>query len=261
MIGALQWMVTIGRFDIFTAVMTMSGCRVGRREGHLERVKRIYGFSPKMLHSAIFVQTVNPDYSNLPELEHDWSRSVFGEVTEMIPQEAPDPLGKDITLTHYVDATLMHDIITGQSVTGILRMINKTPLDCYSKKQTTVETATYGSEFVAAQICVEQIIDLQSTLCYLDVQIKIKSYMFGDNQSVVDSSMKVNAKLYKQYTTLWFHRVCEVIASGMVGFYFIPGEINPADNLHKHWGYLEIWRQLYALLFWKGDNGDFQDQE
>jgi hypothetical protein len=36
MIGSLQWIVTIGRFDIHTAVMTMSGFRVAPRVGHLE---------------------------------------------------------------------------------------------------------------------------------------------------------------------------------------------------------------------------------
>jgi hypothetical protein len=261
MIGALQWMVTIGRLDITTAVMTMSGFRVAPRNGHLERVKRIYGYLSKMRHSAIRVRTDEPDYSDLPDMEHDWSRSVYGEISELIPQDAPDPLGKMVTLTHYVDANLMHDTISGRSVTGILHMINKTPLDWYSKKQATVETATYGSEFVAARICVEQIIDLRNTLRYLGVPIRSKSYMFGDNKSVVDSSMQVYAKLHKRHNMLSFHRVREAIASGMIGFYFIPGDINPADILSKHWGYSQIWYQLRALLFWKGDTGDLNNQE
>jgi hypothetical protein len=45
---------------------------------------------------------------------------------------------------HYVDANLFHGLITGRSVTGILHLVNKTPIDwyVYSKKQATVETAT-----------------------------------------------------------------------------------------------------------------------
>ena len=144
-------------------------------------------------------------------------------------------------------------------MTGILHLVNKTPLDWYSKKQATVETATYGSEFVAARTCVEQIIDLRNTLRYLGVPIRSKSYMFGDNKSVVDSSMQINAKLHKRHTMLSFHRVREAIASGMIGFYFIPGDINPADILSKHWGYAQIWAQLKALLFWKGDTGNIDD--
>jgi hypothetical protein len=103
----------------------------------------------------------------------------------------------------------MHDVTTGKSVTGILHLINKTPLDWYSKKQATVETATYGSEFVAARICVEQIIDLRSTLRYLGVRVREKNYMFGDNTSVVDSSMGLQAKVHKRHTMLSFHRVRE----------------------------------------------------
>ena len=72
-----------------------------------------------------------------------------------------------ITIT-YEDANLYHDMmITGRAVTGILHMINGTPVDWFSKRQDTVETATYGSEFVAARIATEQIIDLRTTLSYL----------------------------------------------------------------------------------------------
>ena len=88
-----------------------------------------------------------------------------------------------------MDANLFHDALSGRSVTGILHMMNATPIDWYSKKQATVETATYGSEFVAARVCVEQVIDLRNTLKYLGVPICKKSYMFGDNESVVNSSL------------------------------------------------------------------------
>ena len=80
-----------------------------------------------------------------------------------MPEDAPLPFGKQVTLTHYVDANLFHDALSGRFVTGILHMMNATPFDQYSKKQATVKTATYSYEFVAARICVEQIIDLQNT--------------------------------------------------------------------------------------------------
>ena len=69
-----------------------------------------------------------------------------------------------MTLTHYVDDSLLHDILTGRFVTAYLNFMNGTPIDWYSKKMATVETATYGAEFVAAKTCVEQIIDLRNTL-------------------------------------------------------------------------------------------------
>jgi hypothetical protein len=68
--------------------------------------------------------------------------------------------------------------------------------------------------------------------------------------------MGLHAKLHKRHTMLSFHRVREAIASGILGFYFIPGEINPADILSKHWGYTQIKERLKSLLFWKGDTED-----
>jgi hypothetical protein len=159
MIGALQWIVTIGCFDIHTTVMTMTGFHMTPRVGPLNRLKHIYGYLLKMKHASIRIRTEEPDYSNLPGIVPDWTYSVYGKVEELLPEGAPYPLGNHVTLSHYVDANLMHDISTCRSVTGILHLVNKTPIEWYSKKQATVETATYGSEFVTAGICVEQIID------------------------------------------------------------------------------------------------------
>ena len=82
--------------------------------------------------------------------------------------------------------------------------------------------------------------------------------MFGDNQSVVNSSIQVHGKLHKRHTMLSFHRVREAIASGYVTFHFISGDMNPADILSKHWGYAQVWTRLKALLFWKGDTADIK---
>ncbi len=147
-------------------------------------------------------------------------------------------------------------MITGQSVTGILHLANKTPINWYSKKQATVITATYGSKFNAACICVDQSVDLRNTLHYLGVPVCKKVNMFGDNKSVVDSSTVPHAKLHKHYNALSFHQVREAIAGAIIGFYHINGDKNPANILSKHWGYRQIWKLLQPLLFWKGNTKD-----
>jgi hypothetical protein len=75
------------------------------------------------------------------------------------------------------------------------------------------------NSFIAARVCVEKLLFLHNTLRFLGVLVREKSYMFGDNKSVVDSSMQLNAKLYKRHTMLSFHRVREAIAAGMLGFF------------------------------------------
>jgi hypothetical protein len=135
MIGALQWIVTIGCFDIHVAIMTMSGFRMAPRVGHLNRLKRIYGYLLKMKHASIRIRIEEPDYSDLPDNVPDWTYSVYGKVEELLPEGASDPLGNHVTLSQYVDANLMHDISMWRSVTGILHLVNKTPIEWYSKKQ------------------------------------------------------------------------------------------------------------------------------
>ena len=88
-----------------------------------------------------------------------------------MPIDAPPALGKHVQLSHFVDANLHHDALTGRSVTACLHFANGTPIDFFSKKQATVETATYGSEFIAARTCVEQIIDIRNTLRYVGIPI------------------------------------------------------------------------------------------
>jgi hypothetical protein len=155
-----------------------------------------------------------------------------------------------------VDANLYHDFVTGRSLTAVLHLINQTPFDWYCKKQTTVETATFGSEFNAARSAVDQIVDIRSTLRYFGVPIKGKTHMFGDNQSVVTNSTIPHSVLNKRHQALAYHRVREAVASDMISFHHIDGTKNPADIMSKIWGFQQVWPQLKALLFWRGETKD-----
>ena len=99
--------------------------------------------------------------------------------------------------------------------------MNHTPIDSYSKRQATVETATYGSEFIASITATEQIIDLWHTLRCLGVPIKTKSYLFGDNRSVGSSSTLPHSSLGKRHNILAYHRVREAIASKIIAYHWI----------------------------------------
>lgn len=253
LIGALQWAISLCRYDINCAVMTMGRFRTAPRKGHLERVKRIVGYLKKYDMGAIRFRTCEPDYSHLEEPNVDWTYAVYGNVEEDIPTDIPKPLGKTVVLTCYVDANLLHDLVTGRSATGILHLLNLTPIDFMAKRQDTVETATYGSEFIAARIAVEQIMDLRNTLRYLGVPIEDKTYMFGDNQSVVTSSTLPHSVLKKRHQLLAYHRVREAIAAGILRFHHMSGKENPSDVLTKNLSHAVAWPLIKPFLFWAGD--------
>ena len=72
-----------------------------------------------MKSATIRFQVHEPDYSDLPTIEYDWVH-VYEEISELCPEDAPNPLGSPVTLTHYVDVNLFHDALTERSVTGVL---------------------------------------------------------------------------------------------------------------------------------------------
>jgi len=45
----------------------------------------------------------------------------------------------------------MHNYVTSWSYTGIIHFLNSIQIDYFTRRQTQVETATYGSEFVPAR--------------------------------------------------------------------------------------------------------------
>ena len=146
-----------------------------------------------------------------------------------------------------MDANLFHDYLTGRAVTATVHLVNQTIVDTYTKKQNTVETSTYGSEFVAARTATEQIIDLRLTLRYLGVPV-YRSVMFGDNESVVTSSTIPHSQLNKRWTALSYHRVREAIAGRIFSFWHVPGVENAADVLSKHWSYHKVAHLLIPML-------------
>ena len=139
-------------------------------------------------HESIFGEQPN---------KYDWMETVYGCPTEEIPEDAPEPKGNLVHTSTYCDSNLLHDLIMGRSATGLLHCLNQTPIDHFSKCQNQVKLATYGYEFMAVRQAKEQIIDLHYTLRMLGVPINRPLKLFGDNKSVVMSSMIPHSGLNK----------------------------------------------------------------
>ncbi len=250
MIGEMQWAVALGRIDLISATVAMARFRPAPRTGHLDRLKRVYTYLRNYKKTAIKFNIEMPDYSQYEVLPCNWGH-IYHPCSEEIPHNMPEPRGKPILMTTFVDANLLHDMVTGRSCTGIIHMLNKTPIEWFSKRQNTVETATYGSEFVAARIAVDQIVDLRYTLRMLGVPLTGPSWMFGDNLSVVNSSTMPGGKLLKRHNILNYHRVREAQAVGIINFVHMNGKDNPADICTKFRSSREWYELMKPLIFWR----------
>jgi hypothetical protein len=114
LIGALQWVITLGRFEILMAVTTMASFRVAPCQGHLDRLKHIYGYLKHQPDGAIRFQTGIPNHeATSPPVQYNWINSVYGPNTEELPTNIPPPCGKQCRTTTYDDANLMFCLVTG----------------------------------------------------------------------------------------------------------------------------------------------------
>ena len=123
----------------------------------MDRLKRIYSYAIRTRDCVLRLRPDQPDYFFVPDQDFDWTYSEYGNVHEILPDHIPEPLGKAVVTNTTMDANLNHYLATGKSLTGCLHFVNKTPVIWYSEKQATIETATYGSEFVPAKTATEQI--------------------------------------------------------------------------------------------------------
>ena len=173
----------------------------------------------------------------MPELldqNFNWEESICGKTLEALLDNAPSLLGKHVTAVSYYDTNLFHNTIAGRTVTDIFHFPNKTPINWYSKKQVTAEMATYRLECSSVMICVKQIADLRTTLYYFCIPIRTKSFVFGNNCSIVDSSMTLYPKIWKKYAILPFDCIRKDISAKVIRYYFISSKINLASILGEH---------------------------
>ena len=80
-------------------------------------------------------------------------------------------------ISSFVDANIISNVVTGRSCTGIIHLLNKTPIDFF-KYQTSVETATYGR------------LMKQTGMIYTGVLKRryLKAYQYLQRQSTVERS-------------------------------------------------------------------------
>ena len=78
---------------------------------------------------------------------------------------------KAVLISSFEDKNVMADLTRRRYHTVKIHLMDKTPIEWYSKSQFFVETPTYGSEYAAARICNNHIVELCNTLRLLVVTL------------------------------------------------------------------------------------------
>ena len=233
LIGVLRWIVELGRADIAMETSALASMMANPREGHLKEVFHMFSFL-KTKHNGVMVfDPTEPDIDESQFAREDWSATAYGSCTEDIPPNAPTARGIGMTMRAFVDSDHAGDSITRRSRTGFFVFLNSAPIFWFSKKQTCIETSSFGSEFIAMKQCCEYIRGLRYKLRMMGIEVELPTYIFGDNQSVLANTTKPHSVLKKKSSSIAYHFVREGCAKNEWLTAYLNTNHNPSDMLTK----------------------------
>jgi hypothetical protein len=233
LIGILRWSVELGRIDIHYHVAVLSRYLAAPREGHLEQVFSIFAYLKRHLTYKLVMDSTPVTWDEKKFPKHNWD-DFYPDAAEQLPPNMPEPRGKSVQINCFVDADHAGDVVSRRSHTGIILYVNRAPIIWYSKRQNTVETSTFGSEFIAMKIATEMIEGLRYKLRMFGVPIDGPANVFGDNQSVITNASVPESPLKKKHVAICYHRVREACASDTIRIAKEKSETNLTDILTKN---------------------------
>jgi hypothetical protein len=235
LIGVLRWIVELGRVDICLEVSMMSSHLVLPREGHFAQVLQIFAYLKKYHNTEMVFDPSDPVIDQTQFELRDWSSSEFGHVQgkEELPPKMPEPRGQGFVMRAKVDADHASDTVTRRSRTGFLVYLNSAPIYWWSKKQTSVESSSFGSEFIAMKQCCEYIRGLRYKLRMMGIPCEGPAYIYGDNQSVLANTTIPDSTLKKKSQSIAYHFVREGSARDEWRTTYVSTHENEADLLTK----------------------------
>jgi hypothetical protein len=250
LIGVLRWIVELGRVDICLEVSMMSSQLALPREGHLEQVLHIFAHLKKYHNAEIVYDPTEPNIDESLFEAKDWASSEFGHLDgkEELPPNQPQPRGFGFTIRAKVDADHASDSVSRRSRTGFLVWVNSSLVHWWSKKQTSVETSSFGSEFVAMKQCCEYLRGLRYKLRMMGIPVNGPCYISGDNQSVLANTTNPGSTLKKKSQSIAYHYVREGVARDEWRTSYVNTHDNEADLLTKLLPFGEKRRQFVRSL-------------
>ena len=235
-IGVLRWMVELGRVDICLEVSMMSSHLALPREGHLNQVYHIFGYLKKYHNTELVFDPSDPVVDESAFERRDWASSEFGHLLEEkkeLPPNMPQPRGAGFITRAKVDADHAADTITRRSRTGFIVYANCAPIFWYSKKQNSVESSSFGSEFMAMKACCEYLRGFKYRLQMMGIPCEGPSYVYGDNQSVLCNTTMPDSTLKKKSQSIAYHLIREGVARDEWRTTYVNTLLNEADLLTK----------------------------
>jgi hypothetical protein len=181
------WCVELGRIDIITEVSMLSTYLFLPREGHLEAAFHVFSYLGIHHNARVVFDPTYPSVDMGTFIKTDL-KSMYGDVKDMLPSDAPIPRGKEVDLRFFVYSDHAGEKFTRRSRTGFVIYSNMARIVWFSKRRPNVESSVFGAEFVAMKNGIETCSGLRFKLRMIGVALSGPTYDYRDNMSVVHNT-------------------------------------------------------------------------
>ncbi len=153
LMGICRWMIELGRVDICTGLSMLSSHMALPQQGHLEAALRVMFYLSLHHNSHLCMDPMYPAIDSTQFPIRDGRE--YSEVEEPIPPNAPEAIGKVVDLHMFVGSDHGGDQRTQRYCSGLLIYLHTESINWYSKRQSMIETCTFGAEFVVMKTGIE----------------------------------------------------------------------------------------------------------
>ena len=166
-------------------------------------------------------------------VDADWTE-LYGDITEEDPPNMPEPLGRPLQMTMFVDANHANSVVTRRSHSGIFIFVQNAMIIAYSKRQNTIESAMFGSELVSMRIGKDLIVALRIKLKMFGCPSLAKpANVYCNNLWVVKNTSIPHSTLSKKHNSINYHVVRLAVAAGIMRVAKEDSKTNLTDVLTR----------------------------
>jgi hypothetical protein len=213
-VGSLMYLAVISRPDIATAVNLLARYVESPKPEHWQGVKRVFRY-----------------LKGTPRLGLIFD---FRGVTHLQP-------------IVFVDSDWAGDLDGRKSTSGVLVVLNNTPIVWRSTLQRTVATSVTEAEYVALCSATKEAVYIRRALEEMGVQCRTVP-IFQDNQGSIRLAHNPVFHGRTKHIEVQYHYTRECVVNGQVDVCYVPTDENPADALTKVLDNVKFKKHLPRLM-------------
>jgi len=200
-IGSLLYLVKLSRPDLNNAVRELSKVMDGATPGQMKELKRVLSFVSATKNKGLKMK-----------FTHDYPFKI-----EM-----------------YSDSDFGGDKENRKSVSGLIILINSTPISWRSKGQNTVSLLSTEAEYIALSEAVREVKFISQVMNVLEMEFIKPINVYVDNIGAIFLAENRNSSDRTKHIDMKYHYVRDVIDEGLIAVKFVKSENNLADLFTKN---------------------------